>query len=241
MQSTSPKILIVIPALNEAVNIARVVNRIRQDAPFADVLVINDGSTDETSQIARENGALVLDMPHNVGIGAAVQTGFMFADRYGYEVVLRSDGDGQHDSQEMRRLLDALLADDADIVVGSRFLEDRGYQTPITRRMGIVILARLISVINQQQITDPTSGFAAFNRRAIKLFAEVYPHDYPEPEALVVAHRAGLRIREIPVTMKPRGGGRSSITPLRSAYYMLKVILAILIGLLRRPALAESV
>lgn len=235
-----PKTIVIIPALNEASNIARVINRIRQYTPYADILVINDGSSDDTQRIAQANGALVLDMPHNVGIGAAVQTGFMFADQYGYDVVLRSDGDGQHDSQEMQRLLDTLLSGEADMVIGSRFLENRGYQAPLSRRLGIIILARLISLINHQRITDPTSGFAAFNRRTIKLFANVYPHDYPEPEALVVAHRAGLRVREIPVTMKPRGGGRSSITPLRSAYYMFKVILAILINLLRRPALAES-
>jgi glycosyltransferase involved in cell wall biosynthesis len=179
-------------------------------------------------------------MPHNVGIGASVQTGFIFASEQGYDVVVRSDGDGQHDPLDLRRLVDTLLEGEADMVVGSRYIEDRGYRTPLPRRAGILLLARLITSITGHSVTDPTSGFAAFNHHAIHLFAQVYPHDYPEPEGWVVAHRAGLRFREIPVTMKPRFAGRSSITRLRSIYYMLKVTLAILIGLLRRPVLLDD-
>ncbi len=245
MPEKLPRTLIIIPALNEAANIARVVAQLQAHVPQSDILVINDGSRDDTARIARGCGAFVLDMPYNVGIGAAVQTGFKFAAQQGYTVVLRSDGDGQHDPQDMQRLLAALLEDQADMVVGSRFLDAGdsqagGYRPTAARRAGIVILARLISLINHQRITDPTSGFAAFNARAVRLFAAVYPHDYPEPEALVVAHRAGLRVREVAVTMHARGGGKSSITTVRSVYYMLKVILAILINLLRAPALAAD-
>jgi glycosyltransferase involved in cell wall biosynthesis len=212
-----------------------VINSTRQHLPDADIVVVNDGSSDETGAIAESAGAIVLHMPFNVGIGASVQTGFIFACEQGYQIVVRSDGDGQHDPADLPRLVEALQVGDADMVVGTRFVEDRGYHTPMTRRLGILLLARLISAITSQPVTDPTSGFAAFNRDAIRLFAQVYPHDYPEPEGWVVAHRAGLRFREIPVTMKPRFAGRSSITSLRAVYYMVKVTLAILIGLLRRP------
>ena len=236
-----PKTLIVIPAFNEEDSITHVIATLRQYLPDADIAVINDGSTDHTGELAESAGAIVLHLPYNVGIGAAVQTGFMFAAEQGYEAVIRSDGDGQHLSQQdVQRLVAALNSGQGDMIVGSRFIEDRGYHTPVPRRVGILILSRLISTITSQSITDPTSGFVAFNRRAIRLFALVYPHDYPEPEALVAAHRAGLTIFEIPVTMKPRYGGRSSITRLRSAYYMVKVILSILIGLLRPALLIEN-
>ena len=235
-----PSTLVIIPAYNEEDSITPVIAAVRQQLAWADIAVLNDGSTDHTGELAEAAGAIVLHLPYNVGIGASVQTGFMFAAEREYEVVLRVDGDGQHDPRDLNRLVEALQAGNADIVIGTRFIEDRGYHTPAPRRLGILILARLISTITGQPVTDPTSGFAAFNRRAIRLFAVTYPHDYPEPEALVVAHRAGLRLHEIPVTMKPRQGGRSSITRLRSAYYMIKVILAILIGLLRPAGLVEG-
>jgi glycosyltransferase involved in cell wall biosynthesis len=236
----NPRTLVIIPTLNEADSIAHVVETIRQHLAWADVAVINDGSTDSTATIAEAAGAIVLHHPYNVGIGASVQTGFMFAAAQGYDVVLRSDGDGQHDPYDLCRLIETLQTTDADMVVGTRFLEKQGYGATLPRRVGILILARLISAITGQAITDPTSGLAVFNRRAINLFARVYPHDYPEPEGLVVGHRAGLRIREIPATMKPRFAGQSSITSLRSAYYMVKVVLAILIDLLRPAAVLDN-
>jgi glycosyltransferase involved in cell wall biosynthesis len=238
--NANPKTLVIIPALNEEASIAQVVTNVRQHLPAAEVVVVNDGSTDHTAECAEAAGAIVLNLPYNVGIGASVQTGFIFASANGYDIALRSDGDGQHEPGDLRRLVEALQAGGADMVIGTRFIEHRGYQASLPRRAGILLLARLISAILRQPITDPTSGLAAFNRRAIQLFARVYPHDYPEPEGLVVAHRAGLHIREIPVMMKPRYAGRSSITSLRSIYYMLKVILAILIGLLRPAALVEN-
>ena len=231
----SARILVILPALNEGPNIAAVVQGIRAQLPAADVLVINDGSLDNTVQQARAAAAMVLSLPYNVGIGAAVQTGFKFAAAHNYDVVVRSDGDGQHAPASIRRLLASLQADEADVVIGSRFLDEQGdYGTPAARRLGISILAKLLSVITSQRITDPTSGFAAFNRPAIRLVAQVYPHDYPEPEAIVILHRSRLRQVEIPVSMTPRQHGNSSITPLRSVYYMIKVTLAILIHLLRR-------
>jgi glycosyltransferase involved in cell wall biosynthesis len=227
-----------IPALNEEDSIGKVIADIRQHAPWADIAVINDGSTDATQRIAEDCGVIVLPMPYNVGIGSAVQTGFLYAARMGYQVAVQNDGDGQHSPAEIPLLVNTLLENNADVLIGSRYIEDRGYITPAARRIGIVILARIISFIIRQRVTDPTSGFRASNRRTIEYCAHNYPYDYPEPEAVVLLHRAGLRVCEIPVTMNPRYGGKSSITPLKSGYYMVKVILAILIGLLRPAARA---
>jgi glycosyltransferase involved in cell wall biosynthesis len=231
--AANPKTLVIIPALNEEDSIASVIARIRQIIPQADILVVNDGSTDDTAERAESAGALVLHHPFNVGIGASVQTGFLFAHTGGYEVVIRNDGDGQHAARDIPLLLTELAKGDSDIIIGSRYIEDRGYISSPARRAGSLILANLISTIIHQSVTDPTSGFIACNRRAIKLCAQIYPHDYPEPESIVILHRAGLKMREIPVTMEARMGGQSSITALRSGYYMVKVILAILVGLLR--------
>jgi glycosyltransferase involved in cell wall biosynthesis len=228
-----PRTLVIIPAYNEADSITSVVTNIRRHVPWADIAVINDGSTDATGPLAEAAGAAVLYLPHNVGIGASVQTGCLYAERAGYEVIVRSDGDGQHTPEDIARLLRALGEQNADVVIGSRYLEQRGYNGSAARRAGSLLLAGLIGAIIGQRVTDPTSGFTAANRRALRLCARAYPHDYPEPEAIVTLHRAGLSIVEIPVTMRPRQGGRSSITSLHSAYYMAKVTLAILIGLLR--------
>lgn len=236
-----PKTLVIIPALNEEASIARVVARVREAAPWADVAVMDDGSTDDTAARAEAAGATVLRLPHNVGIGACVQTGFLFAEMNGYEVVVRNDGDGQHPPGDIPAIVRALDDMNADIVIGSRYLENRGgYTSSAARRAGSLVLANLISSVTGQRFTDPTSGFIACNRRAIKLCAQVYPHDYPEPESIVILHRAGLTLREMPVTMGPRLGGQSSITALRSVYYMFKVTLAILVGLLRPAPVLES-
>ena len=230
------RILVILPALNEGRNIARAVRGIRQRLPEVDVLVLDDGSSDDTAAAARTAGAQVLELPYNLGIGAAVQAGFQFARARDYDIVLRNDGDGQHAPSNNVGLLARLDSGDVDVVIGSRFIDARGdYGTPLARRMGSAILARLLSAIIGQRVTDPTSGCAAFNRRAINLFASAYPHDYPEPEAILMLHRASLRQAETPVKMMPRQHGDSSITPMRSVYYMIKVILAILINLLRRP------
>lgn len=228
--------LVILPAFNERLNIARTVAAIRAELPGADILVINDGSGDATAAAAGDAGALLLNLPYNVGIGAAVQAGFQFARRQGYDIVLRNDGDGQHAPESNRALLAALRANDVDVVIGSRFISGEGdYGTPMLRRLGSAILARLLSALIGQRVTDPTSGCSAYNRRAIRLLADVYPHDYPEPEAILILHRGGLRQMETPARMIPRQHGRSSITAGRSVYYMIKVILAILINLLRRP------
>jgi glycosyltransferase involved in cell wall biosynthesis len=229
------RVLVIVPALNESGSITQVVGAIHAHVPTADVVVVNDGSRDNTAELARAAGAVVLDMPYNVGIGAAVQTGFLYAAQHGYDVALQIDGDGQHPPENIPLLIDALRDSGADVASGSRFLEDTGYQQTWARRVGGMILAWILTRATGTRITDPTSGFRAYNRRALMLCAQHYPHDYPEPEAIIILHRAGLRLHEIPVKMLNRVTGSSSITFLRSGYYMVKVILAILINLLRTP------
>ncbi len=236
----NPKTLVIIPAFNEEASIAHVIGQIHENAPWVDIAVINDGSSDRTGEIAETCGAIVLHLPHNVGIGAAVQTGMIYAARYGYQVAVQNDGDGQHDPREIPLLVHDLVESGADLVIGSRYIEDRGYVTPHLRRFGIVLLARVISWVTRQHFTDPTSGFRASNARTIRACAHFYPHDYPEPEAVVLLYRAGLRLREIPVTMNPRYGGKSSITPFKSGLYMIKVFLAIAVDLLRRPPMIDD-
>ncbi len=234
-QAQRSPLLIVVPAYNEEGSVAAVVRRVYESAPPCDVLVIDDGSSDETAVRAREAGAWVVSMPFNLGIGGAVQTGFLFARDHGYQLVAQIDGDGQHDPAILMRLLSKLSSDESlDMVYGSRFLEaERGYRVPLSRRVGIKLFAFSLTRILGQRITDPTSGFRLCNRRAIELFAAEYPQDYPEVEALLMLRSGGFRFAEVAVQMSNRAGGRSSITRLRSGYYMVKVSLALLAGLLR--------
>lgn len=230
--------LIAVPAYNESATIADVLAGIRRDAPGWDVVVIDDGSTDDTAAIADAAGAAVLRLPFNLGIGGAVQAGFTYAREQGYERMAQVDGDGQHDPTQLLRLEAAMDAGEAvDMVCGSRFLsEEFHYPAPVSRRTGIHIFAFLLSRLVGGRITDPTSGFRLYNRRAIRLFASDYPHDYPEVEAVLMLHHHDLAMCEVPVQMHARGGGASSITSGKSAYYMVKVLLALFIGLFRaRP------
>jgi glycosyltransferase involved in cell wall biosynthesis len=199
-----------------------------------DVVVVSDGSADATAEVAAAHGAHVVKLPFNLGIGGAVQTGFRYAWENGYEIAVRCDGDGQHDPSELPKVLAPVVAGDADIVVGSRFTGDRGYRSSAVRRIGIRLLARVVSLIARQRVTDTTSGFQALNRKALALFAADYPHDYPEVEGMVMTIRHKLRLQEVPVQMREREHGQSSITALRSIYYMAKVLLALFVGLFRR-------
>jgi glycosyltransferase involved in cell wall biosynthesis len=227
--------LAVIPAYNESATVADVVTRVQREAPGFDVIVVNDGSTDHTAAAARAAGADVLEMPFNVGIGGAVQAGFVYAKENGYRYMVQIDGDGQHEPGEVGVLQRAMAQDAAmDVVCGSRFLVPGEYLAPISRRTGIHVFAFLLSRIVGQPVTDPTSGFRLYNRRAIELFASDYPHDYPEVEAVLMLHHHRLRMGEVPVRMFERGGGKSSISSGKSAYYMIKVLLALFVGLLRR-------
>ncbi len=230
----------IVPAFNEARSIAGVVAELQASHPEFEIVVVDDGSTDETAAVARRAGAEVVTLPFNLGIGGAVQTGIEWARRRGCDLAVQVDGDGQHDPREIEKLLQPILAGQADVTVGTRFAGDGTYRAPLARRVGIGVFARIVSLIVRQRVTDTTSGFRAMNARAIELFADEYPFDYPEVEATVLIFRHRLRLAEVPVVMRHREQGRSSITGLRSLYYMGKVSLALFVGLLRpRPALAK--
>ena len=236
----SPSYLAVVPAYNEASTVGRVVRDIREQAPDFDVVVIDDGSTDGTGEIAEAAGAQVVRHPFNLGIGGAVQSGFVYALDEGYDYMVQVDADGQHLPAEVPLLIAAMDADPSlDMVCGSRFLKNNGYPAPISRRTGIHIFAFLLSRIVGQRISDPTSGFRLYNRRGIALFARDYPHDYPEVEAVLMVHFHRLKMAEVPVRMLERGGGLSSIRSGKSVYYMIKVLLAIFVGLARARPVVE--
>jgi glycosyltransferase involved in cell wall biosynthesis len=225
----------IVPAYNEEGAIASVIGEILAFDPGLEVVVIDDGSVDQTARAARAAGAHVLRLPFNLGIGGAVQTGFRYAHENDFDLAVRVDGDGQHDPAQLTAVLEPVLRDEVDISVGSRYLPSSGgYQSSATRRVGIRILAGTVSVLTRQRITDPTSGFQALNRKAILLFAADYPHDYPEVEGLVMVVRHRLRFCEVPVAMRPRAAGKSSIRALSSIYYMVKVLLALFVGSFRR-------
>ena len=224
----------IVPAFNEEGCVAQVVEEIRRVDAALDVVVVDDGSGDRTALTAEAAGAHVIRLPFNLGIGGAVQTGFRYAWDNGYELAVRVDGDGQHDPSQLPAIMAPVLAGETDIAVGSRFAGERSYRSSRSRRLGIRILAWTVSALVRQRVTDPTSGFQALNRHGIALFAADLPHDYPEVEATVMVFRHRLRMREVPVRMRERTSGRSSITALHSVYYMAKVLLAIFVGLFRR-------
>jgi len=227
----------IVPAYNEEGAVARVIDELRAFDPGLEVVVVDDGSSDGTAEAARARGARVLQLPFNLGIGGAVQTGFRYAWEHDFDLAVRLDGDGQHDPAELGALLEPILAGTADVVVGSRFAaQSDGYRSSRTRRVGIRLLAWIVSALTRQRLTDPTSGFQAANRLGIRLFAADYPHDYPEVEAAVMVFKHELRMCEVPVAMRARESGRSSITALQSVYYMVKVSLAMVVALFRRKA-----
>jgi len=209
---------------------------IREFDPEIDVVVVDDGSGDGTAHAAAAAGATVVRLPFNLGIGAAVQTGFRYALEQDYDVAVRLDGDGQHDPSELPKLLEPLERGEADVVTGSRFRDEGTYRPPLGRRLGITWFAKLVSLLSRQQVTDTTSGFQALNRSAISLFARDYPSDYPEVEATVLLLKHRLRLTEVQVEMRERETGSSSITFLRSLYYAVKVTLALFVGIARRSA-----
>ncbi len=232
-RTLSKKTLIIVPAYNEEGSIATVVENIRNHVTKADILVVDDGSQDRTARKARESGAMVISLPYNMGIGGAVQSGFLFAKEKGYNFAVQVDGDGQHPSSEIPRLLEA-LDNGVDMAIGSRFVQPTGYRPTFTRSLGIKVFSFLVSLIVGKKVYDTTSGFRATSRRAVLLLTETYPHDYPEVEALITLHRNGMRFVEIPVEMNSRQAGKSSIGAKNAVYYMLKVTLAIFVAIIKR-------
>jgi glycosyltransferase involved in cell wall biosynthesis len=236
--------LAIVPAHNEVDAIAATVEEIHSFAPDFDALVIDDGSTDNTASRAEAAGATVVRLPFNLGIGGAVQTGYLYAQEHGYEVAVQIDGDGQHDPRYIHDLLRCLQSNaELNMVTGSRFLESdsEGHRSSAPRRVGIVIFARLVSLITGRRVTDPTSGLRMTSRIGIELFARDYPHDYPEVEAILMMHAHRLRSCEIPVIMRPRTSGTSAISSTQPLYYMVKVLLAVFVGLFRsNPNVAQG-
>ena len=220
-------------AYNEEEALPGVLAELERECPGWSVVVVSDGSTDGTGACARRSGAALLQLPFNAGVAAAEQTGFLYARSLGAGVVVRLDGDGQHPAAEARRVVAALEETEADVVIGSRFLRPGGFRSTFTRRAGIRWLSFLLRVFGGLRIADPTSGLRAFGQRAIALLSRVYPHGYPEPESNLLLGRAGLRVEEVPVTMRARDGGRSSLRGWSTVYYPVKVSFALLVEALR--------
>ena len=223
------KKLVIIPAYNESSNILNTVQDIRKKAPDFDYIVINDCSKDDSLEILKKNNLNYIDLPVNLGIGGAVQTGYKYAMENDYDIAVQVDGDGQHDPIYLSDLLNSLIEEKADMVIGSRFIENQGFQSTFMRRLGIVYFTRLIKILTGKIITDPTSGFRMAGRKVIEQFATKYPKDYPEPESIVTLLKNDMMVVEVPVKMKARQGGESSIKISNSIYYMIKVSLAIFI------------
>ena len=222
------KSLIIIPAYNEELNIESVIDSISEAGCDYDYLVVNDSSTDGTEEVLNQNSFNYVSLPVNLGIGGAVQTGYKYARDNGYDVAIQMDGDGQHTPEYYKEAVDIIEQGEADIVIGSRFIEKEGFQTSFMRRFGIKLLSIMIKIVCGETVRDVTSGYRIVNRKFIEYFAEEYAQDYPEPEAIVAAKLNGAVIKEIPVIMNEREEGESSISPLKSVIYMIKVTLAII-------------
>lgn len=228
------KKLVIIPAYNESESIEKTIREIMKKAPEFDYVIINDCSTDNTLEICRENQFNVLNLPINLGIGGAVQTGYIYAKENGYDIAVQVDGDGQHDPAFLSVMAEKMEETGADMIIGSRFIAKEGFQSSMARRAGIKYFSALIKILTGKVITDPTSGLRMIGRRGIELFVEDYPKDYPEPESTVAMLCRGMGVVEIPVIMKERQGGVSSIRLQKTVYYMIKVTLAILVERMRK-------
>ena len=224
------KNIIIIPAYNESGNIENTIKDITENAKDFDYIIVNDCSTDDTLEICRKNHFSYINLPINLGIGGAVQAGYRYAFYHGYDTAVQFDGDGQHDAAYLSKLLEVLEKDEADMAIGSRFIENEGFQSSAIRRVGIKFFTKLIKLLTRKKITDPTSGMRMVNRKLMEEFTFSYPKDYPEPESAVTVRKKGYRIKEVPVKMRSRAEGESSISMSKSVYYMIKVSLAIIIA-----------
>jgi glycosyltransferase involved in cell wall biosynthesis len=228
-------ILIIIPAYNEEMTISSVINGIRDNIQPADIMVVNDGSTDKTGEAAKKSGAFVINLPFNLGYGAALQTGFKYAIRHDYKYAVQIDGDGQHNPSFLSSLIKEIEKGDADVVIGSRYI-GKGYDAPVLRKIGMKVFSSISSFITGQKITDPTSGYRVINDRVIRFYStDIYPVDYPDADVIIMLHQAGFRIKEIPVDMKPSLTGKSMHSGLKPVYYIFKMMLSIFVALLREP------
>lgn len=227
-------LLLIVPAFNEEKNLIPLWDNFKKSGIDANMVIINDCSTDKTRQTAEKTGATVINLPVNLGIGGAVQTGYLYASQNNYDMAIQVDGDGQHEPKEIAKLVKAMQKSGANMVIGSRFVEKTDYRGSFSRRLGIATLAIATKLIAGQTVKDSTSGFRLVDKKVIDIFANSYPSDYPEPEVLVVLRKNKLKIIEVPVKMNARAEGKSSITSLKSVYYMLKVIFAMVISRIRK-------
>lgn len=235
-----PRILIIIPAFNEGDRIHEIVRQVREMHRNYDIVVVNDGSRDDTAPAARAAGAFVVSHPFNLGYGVAIQTGYKFALAKGYDFVVQMDGDGQHDPTCIPQLLEPVMKDQADFSLGSRFLGTKSYAPSLARRFGMIFFRWLISALIKTRITDSTSGFQAFNRKVIRYFTtEVFPCDYPDADMLLTLHRAGFRIKEVPVRMHAAVSGKSMHAGWMPLYYIFKMLLSIFVTLLRKKDIPQ--
>ena len=223
------RVLVIIPAYNEEKNIVQVINNIKKHCPEVDYLIINDCSKDDTKKVINEKGFNYVSLPVNMGIGGGVQTGYKYAVEHDYDIAIQIDGDGQHDPIYINKLMEPIVSGEADMTIGSRFIEKEGFQTSFMRRVGIGFLKNLIKLCCGQIVTDATSGFRATNKALNKRFSQIYAQDYPEPEAIIDSVLAGYKIKEVPVIMHERKEGESSINAAKSIYYMVKVSLSIIL------------
>ena len=221
--------LVIIPAYNEAENIVNTVNTLTSTCPFVDYVIINDCSKDNTAQICKEHGFNFISLPINLGIGGGMQTGYKYAVENDYDIAIQFDGDGQHNAEYIKELIKPIEAGEADLVIGSRFINKEGFQTSFMRRLGINVLCGVLRLCGKVKISDATSGFRAASRPVIEFFSNYYAQDYPEPESIIAASVSGFKVKEVPVIMNERTAGVSSISSFKSVYYMIKVTLAILI------------
>lgn len=224
------KKLVIIPAYNEQGSIEKTVRDIQTNAKSFDYIIINDCSTDQTLEICKQHKFRVVNLPMNLGIGGGVQTGYMYAKEYGYDIAVQFDGDGQHNAKYLEDMAKKLEQDEIDMLIGSRYIEKKGFQSSNLRRLGIRYFTTLIKLLTGAKITDPTSGMRMANRKVIELFARDYPKDYPEPESVTAILKKGFRVEEVPVIMNERESGVSSISPGKSIYYMIKVTIAVLMS-----------
>lgn len=223
------KTLVIIPCYNEEESIVKVVRNLKENAPDVDYLIVNDCSTDSTEKILKDNGFNYINNPINLGIGGGVQAGYLYAREFGYDIAVQMDGDGQHDPKYLHNVIAPVADGTVDMSIGSRFIEKEGFQTSFMRRFGINIISTMILLLTGKKIKDTTSGFRACNRELIEFFSRNYADDYPEPEAIVSCLVNGYKVGEVAVVMEERQGGVSSIRSLKSAYYMIKVCLSLLI------------
>lgn len=223
------KILVIIPCYNEQESIERVIENLKANAPFADYLIVNDCSTDKTLRILQANGMNYINNPVNLGIGGGVQAGYLYARENGYDVAVQMDGDGQHDPKYLEKVCAPVIDGTYDMCIGSRFIEKEGFQSSFMRRLGINIISFMIKLFTGKKIYDVTSGYRACDKELINFFADNYADDYPEPEAIITSVLSGFKVGEVPVVMVERQGGTSSIRSLKSAYYMIKVCLALVV------------